>query len=103
MQESLVGEVVPDPMEGEQTWPTDEELKAAKGEQSHVITCRLSCDWCCVHAEELKAKQSVHHERRRVPAGTSEYQATWIIEDSEGEGEESGSEVRLNKLANYIN
>ena len=37
MQESLVGEVVPDPMEGEQTWPTDEELKAAKGERDHVI------------------------------------------------------------------
>ena len=38
------------------------------------------------------------HERRRVPAGTSEYQAAWIIEDSsegegEGEGEESESEV----------
>ena len=34
------------------------------------------------------------HERRRVPAGTSEYQAAWIIEDSSaGEGEESESEV----------
>ena len=33
LQESLVGEVVPDPMEGEQTWPTEEELKAAKGER----------------------------------------------------------------------
>lgn len=28
-QETLVREVVPDPMEGEQTWPTDEELKEA--------------------------------------------------------------------------
>lgn len=27
-QESLQSEVVPDPMEGEQTWPTEEELKA---------------------------------------------------------------------------
>ena len=44
LQESLVGEVVPDPMEGEQTWPTDEELKAAKGERDHVIFNRLSCD-----------------------------------------------------------
>ena len=25
-QESLMSEVVPDPMEGEQTWPTEEEL-----------------------------------------------------------------------------
>ena len=46
-----------------------------------------------LYAEELKARQSVHHERRRVPAGTSEYQAAWIIEESEEEGEESGSEV----------
>lgn len=27
-QESLQPEVVPDPMEGEQTWPTKEELEA---------------------------------------------------------------------------
>ena len=37
LQESLAGEVVPDPMEGEQTWPTNDELKAAKGERDHVI------------------------------------------------------------------
>ena len=43
----------------------------------------------------MRARQSVHHEKRRVPAGTSEYQAAWIIDDSEEEGEESGSEVRL--------
>lgn len=30
-QESLQSEVEPDPMEGEQTWPTDEELKQAEG------------------------------------------------------------------------
>lgn len=48
-----------------------------------------------IYVEELKERQSVHHERRRVPAGTSEYQAAWIIEDSEEEGEVSGSEVRL--------
>jgi pre-rRNA-processing protein TSR1 len=28
-QETLVCEVVPDPMDGEQTWPTDEEIKEA--------------------------------------------------------------------------
>lgn len=31
-QESLQSEVVPDPMEGEQTWPTEEELQEAEGE-----------------------------------------------------------------------
>lgn len=30
-QESLQSEVVPDPMEGEQTWPTEEELQEAEG------------------------------------------------------------------------
>uniref|UniRef100_A0A8C6YKE2 AARP2CN domain-containing protein n=1 Tax=Nothoprocta perdicaria TaxID=30464 RepID=A0A8C6YKE2_NOTPE len=32
-QESLQSEVIPDPMEGEQTWPTDEELQEAEGER----------------------------------------------------------------------
>ena len=31
-QESLQAEVVPDPMEGEQTWPTEEELQEAEGQ-----------------------------------------------------------------------
>ena len=38
-QESLQSEVEPDPMEGEQTWPTDEELKQAEGvTPRHSIT-----------------------------------------------------------------
>lgn len=32
-QESLQSEVEPDPMEGEQTWPTDDELRQAEGEE----------------------------------------------------------------------
>ena len=31
-QESLQSEVEPDPMEGEQTWPTDDELRQSEGE-----------------------------------------------------------------------
>ena len=38
-QESLQSEVEPDPMEGEQTWPTDEELRQAEGvTPKHSIT-----------------------------------------------------------------
>ena len=33
-QESLQSEAVPDPMEGEQTWPTEEELAEAEGYSS---------------------------------------------------------------------
>lgn len=31
-QESLQAEAVPDPMEGEQTWPSEEELREADGQ-----------------------------------------------------------------------
>ncbi|XP_004706929.1 pre-rRNA-processing protein TSR1 homolog isoform X2 [Echinops telfairi] len=64
-QESLQSEVIPDPMEGEQTWPTEEELSEANGvpkEGSKVV--------------------------KKVPKGTSSYQAEWILdEDGESGGE----------------
>ncbi|NXU15640.1 TSR1 protein, partial [Pardalotus punctatus] len=62
-QESLQSEVVPDPMEGEQTWPTEEELQEAE--------------------DALKANRRVV----KVPKGTSKYQAAWIVDDGE-EGSE---------------
>lgn len=49
-----------DPLEGEQTWPTEEELN---------------------EAEKLAAPKS---RTKRVPKGTSEYQAAWIIESDNG-------------------
>jgi hypothetical protein len=56
---------------GEQTWPTEEELAAAA------------------------AAGGAKLRKRRLPAGTSEYQAAWILDDDEGSGgsgeaEESG-------------
>ncbi|KAK9859345.1 hypothetical protein WJX84_011275, partial [Apatococcus fuscideae] len=54
-QEPLVRENMPDPLAGEQTWPTEEELMDAEGAQTV--------------------------QRRRVPAGTSDYQAAWILDD----------------------
>ena len=41
-QETLVSEVVPDPMEGEQTWPTDEEINEA-GNAYIVCFSRGNC------------------------------------------------------------
>ncbi|NP_001088282.1 pre-rRNA-processing protein TSR1 homolog [Xenopus laevis] len=67
-QESLQCEVVPDPMEGEQTWPTEEELKEAE--------------------DALKGTSKVV---KKVPKGTSAYQAAWILDD-EGDGEEESDD-----------
>ncbi|KZC09196.1 PREDICTED: pre-rRNA-processing protein TSR1 homolog [Dufourea novaeangliae] len=58
-QESLVSENIPDPMDAEQTWPTEEEL---------------------AQAEATRKKKIV----KKVPKGTSEYQAAWIP-DEDGE------------------
>ncbi|XP_049866337.1 pre-rRNA-processing protein TSR1 homolog [Pectinophora gossypiella] len=67
-QESLQSENIPDPMDAEQTWPTEEEI-----EQANLET------------QKKKVK--------KVPKGWSDYQAAWIVEsDAEGEGSEDGSE-----------
>ncbi|WAR01412.1 TSR1-like protein [Mya arenaria] len=56
-QEGLLTEAEIDPMEGEQTWPTEEELAQAEASQKQM--------------------------KRRVPKGTSDYQASWILEDED--------------------
>lgn len=72
MQE-LDTENVPDVMEGEQTWPTHEELEEA--EKMNVVT-----------------------RMKKVPKGTSDYQAAWIVdndveeEDLEEEEEEESDD-----------
>lgn len=52
-QESLVGENTPDPMDAEQTWPTEEEM------------------------EECSTVKKV----KKIPKGMSEYQAAWIPDE----------------------
>ncbi|VEN52810.1 unnamed protein product, partial [Callosobruchus maculatus] len=64
-QESLDSENVPDPMDAEQTWPTNEEIETAEKEQKVV---------------------------KRVPKGWSDYQAAWIPDDPEFFEEESDQE-----------
>ncbi|TWW77045.1 pre-rRNA-processing protein TSR1 homolog isoform X2 [Takifugu flavidus] len=67
-RESLQAEAEVDPMEGEQTWPTESEL---------------------LEAEEARKNKRV----MKVPKGTSDYQATWIVdEDDNGELKEESSE-----------
>lgn len=51
-----------DPMEGEQTWPTDEDL-----------------------AEEAVMPPPRPTVARRLPKGMSDYQAAWILEESDSD------------------
>jgi len=66
LQQEIDTENVPEPLDQEQTWPTDEELREAE------------------HLEEKKVA-------KKVPKGTSEYQAAWII-DKPGEDNEDEEE-----------
>uniref|UniRef100_A0A6B2KYC9 Bms1-type G domain-containing protein n=1 Tax=Arcella intermedia TaxID=1963864 RepID=A0A6B2KYC9_9EUKA len=64
-QETLLRDNPPDPFAAEQTWPTPEELEAAE--------------------KEMEGK-------RKVPVGTSAYQAVWIPEEEGEEGSEEQEE-----------
>lgn len=57
-----MSEVELDPMEGEQTWPTDEDLAEA--------------------AIMPPPRPTIP---KKVPKGTSDYQAAWILEDSDSD------------------
>ncbi|KAI7724522.1 hypothetical protein M8C21_023976 [Ambrosia artemisiifolia] len=65
-QEPLLVENIPDPLEGEQTWPTEAEM--AEADRLH---------------KEKKQK------KRTLPRGTSEYQAAWIVDESDVSGSDS--------------
>ncbi|KAG2313934.1 hypothetical protein Bca52824_017056 [Brassica carinata] len=66
-QEPLVAENTPDPLAGEQTWPTEAEMAEADRNQKQ---------------EKLK--------KRTLPRGTSEYQAAWIIDEIDEEDSDNG-------------
>ncbi|XP_068153336.1 pre-rRNA-processing protein TSR1 homolog [Drosophila tropicalis] len=67
-QTSLQSENIPDPMDAEQTWPTEEEIEASK--------------------QETKKMKLI----KRVPKGYSEYQAAWIPEVEEVEEKDDMSD-----------
>lgn len=72
--DSLVSSNDPDDMANEQTWPTEEEMRNP-GE---------------AHGEALPDASSGTTPKvvKRVPKGTSEYQAAWIVDESDEEGDD---------------
>eukprot|EP00127_Corallochytrium_limacisporum_P004682 Clim_evm36s172 gene=Clim_evmTU36s172 len=64
-QDILVQEAEVDPMDAEQTFPTDEEIRAAEAEQEMMEA----------HKKQAKG--------RKVPKGTSSYQAAWFLDDDD--------------------
>lgn len=78
--DSLVSSNDPDDMANEQTWPTEEEMNG------HSNGSAFGGD--IPDAKIGTTPKAV----RRVPKGTSEYQAAWIVDESEDE-EEDGDGV----------
>ena len=78
--DSLISTNVPDDLVNEQTWPTEDEMR------THEI-----------NSEDPKLPEAVSGTTpksvKRVPKGTSEYQAAWILDDDEEDESVSGDEM----------
>ncbi|EOY15233.1 Pre-rRNA-processing protein TSR1 isoform 3 [Theobroma cacao] len=68
-EEPLLVENVPDPLAGEQTWPTEAEM-----------------------AEADRNQKQKRLRKKNLPRGTSEYQAAWIIDDTDEEDSDAKDE-----------
>lgn len=79
--ESLTSKIDADTMANEQTWPTEEEMNH-DGASTSGTTNGLP-----------DAKLGTTPKRvKRVPRGTSSYQAAWIVDDEEGDDDEEDSD-----------
>lgn len=67
--DDLIATNEPDMMANEQTWPTEDEMASALG-----------------------SSMGDSKRTKRVPKGTSAYQAAWIVDDDDGEGDEDEDE-----------
>lgn len=74
--DSLVSTNVPDDLENEQTWPTEEEMNGGQHDvnQDHSIPDAMP--------------GTTPKTIKRIPKGMSEYQAAWIVDESDGEDED---------------
>lgn len=83
LQEPLVSENEVDPMAGEQTWPTEEELQDGEHRQREA----MMGDDAAFFADGQHS--TANKKKKRMPKGTSAYQAEWILDEEEEEEEES--------------
>jgi pre-rRNA-processing protein TSR1 len=91
--DSLVSSNDPDDMQNEQTWPTEEEMQNDSSRSPAEGTQLPDA-----------APGTTPRLVRRVPKGTSEYQAAWIIDedDEEDEGIGNGDEGGQNRNAEEL-
>lgn len=67
-QDDLIAENEPDFMDNEQTWPTEEELAEADA-----------------RVRRMRNLDGDDQIKKRVPKGTSSYQAAWIVDDDDAD------------------
>lgn len=82
--DSIVSTNVPDDMANEQTWPTEEEMAAGATREEGMED-----------VEVPDAKKGTTPKRiKHIPKGMSEYQAAWIVDetDDENDDEEEGND-----------
>ncbi len=79
--DSLVSSNDPDDMANEQTWPTEEEMQGAppSSEFPH-------------HSIPDATKGTTPKVVKKIPKGMSEYQAAWIIDETDDEDDEGKDE-----------
>ena len=86
LQDDMISENEPDMMDGEQTWPTAEELQEAELASSSI-------------GDNAGLANKKKGRMMKVPKGTSEYQASWILDNGEendedlGENDENGDDM----------
>lgn len=82
--DSMISTNVPDDMANEQTWPTEEEMASGAVREEGMED-----------VEVPDAKKGTTPKRiKRIPKGMSEYQAAWIVDETDDEDgdEEEGSD-----------
>ena len=89
--DSMISTNVPDDMANEQTWPTAEEMAGAATREEGMED-----------VEVPDAKKGTTPKRiKRIPKGMSEYQAAWIVDETDDEDgdEEGGSDHQDDAVA----